>query len=218
MRTFTDKINKKEEDEAHKLTDLNEKLIEKEKLLQNLSERLQKYKRKETIEKDVHVNEIAEKESKIKALEVKMKETLAQEKESHSLFTEKLVKEAREKDREVEDSRLKYENMKEKSRKYKNEAKLGANEVGQIESKVAEMEARIGKLEKELEEKEGILVEMDIQRKKSETEVSFLYFCYLLWVGIYLGVGRFTKKDQNLKFIFLIDIIVRLPGSTVFSW
>ena len=218
MRTFTDKINKKEEDNAHKLADLNGQLHEKEKLLQNLSERLQKYKRKEAIEKDVHINEIAEKESKIKALEVKMKETLAQEKESHSLFTEKLVKEAREKDREVEDSRLKYENMKEKSRKYKNEAKLGANEVGQIESKVAEMEGRIGKLEKELEEKEGILVEMDIQRKKSETEVSFLYFCNLQLVGIYLGVGSFTKKDQNLKFIFLIDIIVRLPGSTVFSW
>ena len=177
MRTFIEKTKKKEEDDAHKLVDLNAQLTEKDKRLQNMTERVQKYKRKETIEKDVHLNEIAEKESKIKALELKMKETLVQEKESQ----EKLVKE---KDSEVEEMRLRFENMKEKARKYKNEAKSGANGVGLVESKVGEMERRIEQLVKELEEKEAILVDMDINRKKSETEVSFLYFSLS-------NVGRF---------------------------
>ena len=177
MRTFIEKTKKKEEDDAHKLVDLNAQLTEKDKRLQNMTERVQKYKRKETIEKDVHLNEIAEKESKIKALELKMKETLVQEKESQ----EKLTKE---KDSEVEEMRLRFENMKEKARKYKNEAKSGANGVGLVESKVGEMERRIEQLVKELEEKEAILVDMDINRKKSETEVSFLYFSLS-------NVGRF---------------------------
>ena len=177
MRTFIEKTKKKEEDDAHKLVDLNAQLTEKDKRLQNMTERVQKYKRKETIEKDVHLNEIAEKESKIKALELKMKETLVQEKESQ----EKLAKE---KDSEVEEMRLRFENMKEKARKYKNEAKSGANGVGLVESKVGEMERRIEQLVKELEEKEAILVDMDINRKKSETEVSFLYFSLS-------NVGRF---------------------------
>ena len=107
-----------------------------------------------------------------------MKETLVKEKESQSLLSEKLVKEVREKDSEVEETRLKYENMKEKARKYKNEAKLGANGVGQIESKVAGKEKRIEQLVKELDEKEGILVGMANERKKSETEVGFLYFMH----------------------------------------
>ena len=177
MRTFIEKTKKKEEDDAHKLVDLNAQLTEKDKRLQNMTERVQKYKRKETIEKDVHLNEIAEKESKIKALELKMKETLVQEKESQ----EKLTKE---KDSEVEEMRLRFENMKEKARKYKNEAKSGANGAGLVESKVGEMERRIEQLVKELEEKEAILVDMDINRKKSETEVSFLYFSLS-------NVGRF---------------------------
>ena len=177
MRTFTEKTKKKEEDDAHKLVDLNAQLTEKDKRLQNMTERVQKYKRKETIEKDVHLNEIAEKESKIKALELKMKETLVQEKESQ----EKLTKE---KDSEVEEMRLRFENMKEKARKYKNEAKSGANGAGLVESKVGEMERRIEQLVKELEEKEAILVDMNINRKKSETEVSFLYFSLS-------NVGRF---------------------------
>ena len=177
MRTFIEKTKKKEEDDAHKLVDLNAQLTEKDKRLQNMTERVQKYKRKETIEKDVHLNEIAEKESKIKALELKMKEILVQEKESQ----EKLTKE---KDSEVEEMRLRFENMKEKARKYKNEAKSGANGAGLVESKVGEMERRIEQLVKELEEKEAILVDMDINRKKSETEVSFLYFSLS-------NVGRF---------------------------
>ena len=180
MRTFIEKTKKKEEDDAHKLVDLNAQLTEKDKRLQNMTERVQKYKRKETIEKDVHLNEIAEKESKIKALELKMKETLVQEKESQ----EKLAKEGKEKDSEVEEMRLRFENMKEKARKYKNEAKSGANGAGLVESKVGEMERRIEQLVKELEEKEAILVDMDINRKKSETEVSFLYFSLS-------NVGRF---------------------------
>ena len=176
MKTFTDKMKKKEDDDAHKLTELKTQITEKERVVQNLTERVQKYKRKETIEKDVHLNEIAEKEAKLKALEIKVKETLLQEKESQSLLSEKLEKEGREKDNEVEETRLKYENMKEKARKYKNEAKLGANGFGQIESKVVEKEKRIEQLVKELDEKEGILVGMANERKKSETEVIFFRF------------------------------------------
>ena len=172
MRTFTEKMTKKGEEDAQKLAALKTELCEKEKLVQNLTERVQKYKRKETIEKDVHLNELAEKEAKIKALEITTKETLLKEKELKSSTTEKLEKEMREKDSAVDELRLKYENMKEKARKYKNEAKLGSNRVnGQSESKMVEMEARIGKLVKELDEKEAILIDAENKRKKTEIEV-----------------------------------------------
>ena len=177
LNSLSEKMKTKEEDNTQQLTEMKTQLSEKEKLLQNLTERVQKYKRRETKERDEHSNEIAEKESKIKALEARIKETLSKEKESQILMTQKFEKELKEKESLLDEVRTKYENMKEKARKYKNEAKFGAiGSVAEIEVKLAEKEAKIQQLVKELEEKEGIIVDIEKKRKQSELEVKLSSF------------------------------------------
>ena len=114
---------------------------------------------------------------------------------------EKFAKEGKEKDSEVEEMRMRFENMKEKARKYKNEAKLGVSGVGLGESKVAEMEKRVEQLVKELDEKEAILNDMDIKRKKSETEVSFLCFSKISNFGKLYFSNREIILDSVDKFM-----------------
>ena len=179
LNSLSEKLKTKEEDNTLQLSEMKTQLSEKEKLLQNLTERVQKYKRRETKERDEHSNEISEKEAKIKALEASIKESLSKEKESQILMTQKFEKELKEKESLLDEVRTKYENMKEKARKYKNEAKFGSTgSVAEIEVKLAEKEAKIEQLVKELEEKEGIIVDIEKKRKQSELEVKLsLFFC-----------------------------------------
>ena len=184
LNSLSEKLKTKEEDNTLQLSEMKTQLSEKEKLLQNLTERVQKYKRRETKERDEYSNEIAEKESKIKALEARIKETLSKEKESQILMTQKFEKELKEKESLLDDVRTKYENMKEKARKYKNEVKFGSTgSVAEIEVKLAEKEAKIEQLVKELEEKQGIIVDIEKKRKQHVTMVIryFLMRILRLW-------------------------------------
>jgi len=197
-KILNESLNKKEE-ESEQIMTLQQEVSEKEEIVQSLNEKVKKYRRyeidnkekvellenkfKRKVDEQVKLNEskldklkeqLAKKEKETEQIKLKFEGLKEKARTSRQEETrnEDLENQVNEKVEEIKQVTLKYENMKEKARKYKSEGNYGKTDSDQMEAKLKDKETEIIKLTTELNEKDGILIDVVKKSKKTETELA----------------------------------------------